>query len=358
MKELLQSIGLDRVDKYIYAYPLSGGMASDLFVYESEKGHRAIVKMLISPRNDAELKMFQHEVDALKNIPEIGANRCVPSLLIDITKYEPHSIYYYAMEYFDGETLKEYLEKSPPPWNWEKALSYLYRIATALSYSSIRYVHRDLHFGNIYLVNSVKFSHEVYVDPGIRILDFGCTKDMLLDAAGAWTENQFRHFGAISTWSPEFIDNPSTVTSAHDSWALGVILFRLLTNDYPVKATSFGQLVDKYRGMDIDWKAIRELKLPYAVEQLLKNLLSFNPDVRFKTGVITAMCTDIFHRDLLDKNNHFIDTYMAGDASIHSCARCGWIVGGRQTNCNQCGNVLDEDTCAPILETRNIARSP
>jgi len=354
MEELLHSIGLNRINEYSYVRRLSGGMASDSFVYESDKGRRAVVKMLISPRNNIELEMFQNEVKALKNTPKIGVNGCVPSLLIDFTKYKSHPIYYYAMEYFDGETLEEYLEKSPPPWSWEKALSYLHRIATALSPSSLMCVHRDLHVGNIYLVKSENFSccNLTYVDPGIRILDFGCTKDLFLDVVGKWKEDPFRHFGAISTWSPEFIDNPGTVTSSHDSWALGVILFRLLTNDRPINATSFGGLVDRYRGKGVDWEEIESMKLPYVVERLLKNLLSFNPGERFNAGVITGMCVDILHRDLLDKDNNFIDTYMAGEASIHSCAMCGFRIVGRQNKCGKCGGVLDEDTCTPVLKNK------
>ena len=68
----------------------------------------------------------------------------------------------------------------------------LHRISYALSASSAFLVHRDLHQGNIILTESTNIDPHtfIYIDPGIRILDLGCSKDILKDLFNEWIEDK------------------------------------------------------------------------------------------------------------------------------------------------------------------------
>jgi serine/threonine protein kinase len=354
MKELLEKLDLASVDNYSFVRVLIGGEASASLLYEKSGGEeKVVVKMLIAPRNDTELELFYNEVEALRTLGNHD-KQFTPKLLSDINHHNPYPVYYYIMEYIEGLTLKEYIEKKPLPWAWEECIEMLDRIASALSYSSAFLVHRDLHLGNILLTDTIDFDQDrfVYEDPGIRILDFGCNKDLFKDLMGQWYEDRFRHPGAISTWSPEFIINPQAVDRQHDSWALGVLLFRFLTNEYPIHGNCFGDLTAKYQNQDELMSRIDSYGFPKAVNMLLKNLLSFDPNVRFLTGEIGDMCSDILYRNLMEMDEDFLVQYMDYRPSIHQCFRCGHLVGRRHAKCPGCNIVLDEETCLPVLKRK------
>jgi len=351
MKELLEALNLYQINGYTYVQEVGSGKASATLLYQkADSNEKVIIKMLISPRNDTELHNFRNEVEALRS----HKSGFVPELMIDIKQHVPYPVYFYGMEFVNGITLSEQIDEKPPPWSWEESVEMLHRISFALSYSSALWVHRDLHPGNILLLDNVLLDQNrfVYEDPAIRILDFGCNKNILRDLFGEWYEDKFRHPGALSTWSPEFINNPQTVDRNHDSWALGVMLYRFLTGKYPIHAECFGDLIAGYKDEPKLINKIDRLELPLALKFLLKNLLSFDPSVRFLTGEIGDMCADLLYRDLNEQNEEFIKLYMEFGAHVHRCYRCFELVGRHHAKCPSCGNILDVESCLPVLKNK------
>src|SRR4030095_12512460 len=80
---------------------------------------------------------------------------------------------YLVMEYLEGETLAERLQKGPLPL--DQALRHAIELAGALDAAHPQgIVHRDLKPGNIMLTRT-----------GVKLLDFGLAKAALPSAAGA-----------------------------------------------------------------------------------------------------------------------------------------------------------------------------
>ena len=353
MLRLLKKIHLDKIDNFTFQKQLMGGQASTTLIYKNGENSQIVLKMLIAPRNKPELDAFKNEAKALTQLAKYEGMSFCPKIIGELEQHQSYPIYYYRMEYVEGKTLKEYINESKEPLSWELSLNLTQRISVALGAGSGLYVHRDLHPGNILINGNSNFDEgdHIYYDPGVRILDYGCSKDSFQAKFGEWQEDNFRHLGGISTWSPESIHNPETVDSTHDSWAIGTILYQLITKEYPFQASCFGELIEKHKSL-IDLKDI-EKKVPYAVLCLLKNLLSIKPNERFRTGEIADICSDILYRDLNDYDNNFVDNYFRLRGCLHCCATCNTMVGGRTSNCPTCGKITNDDNTYPVLRTKD-----
>lgn len=130
------------------------------------------------------------------------------------------SNYYMAMEYLEGDTLKERMKTSLPP---ERAVTIVSRIASALGYAHKRnFVHRDVKPGNI-----------LFRGDGTPVLtDFGIAK--ALGDSTQMTQAGLT-IGTPSYMSPEqALGKP--IDARCDLYALGVVFYEMLTGAKPYKA--------------------------------------------------------------------------------------------------------------------------
>jgi eukaryotic-like serine/threonine-protein kinase len=132
---------------------------------------------------------------------------------------------WFAMEYVDGVTLDAYVNSTQA--NLNKRIGLIIALCDAVQYAHQNLiVHRDLKPGNI-LVNA---------SGQPKLLDFGVAK--ILDDSDA-TESRAPMTYAYA--APEQIRG-DTITTASDVYALGVILFELLTGQRPHKTKGDGSL--------------------------------------------------------------------------------------------------------------------
>ncbi|HEX3275642.1 MAG TPA: serine/threonine-protein kinase [Gemmatimonadales bacterium] len=143
----------------------------------------------------------------------------------------PDGMPYFAMELVDGVPLTRYCDEHDLPV--PRRLELVAQVCDAVSYAHQHLViHRDLKPSNIL----------VTADGSPKLLDFGVAK--LLAAAGG-AELTETHLPAMT---PEFAApeqvRGEAVSTATDVYALGVVLFLLLTDGYPydVRGKSFAEL--------------------------------------------------------------------------------------------------------------------
>jgi serine/threonine protein kinase len=141
-----------------------------------------------------------------------------------------HGQYFFVMEYIDGQPLDRYVKAEDLPFR--KRIKIFNKVCAAVAYAQQQgIIHRDLKFANI-LIDKRGEPH---------ILDFGLAKAMgLSEQAGKDTMPTMtgQLAGSLSNMSPEQASGkPELIDMRTDVYALGVILYYLLTNRYPYDVT-------------------------------------------------------------------------------------------------------------------------
>ncbi|MEP7366986.1 MAG: serine/threonine-protein kinase, partial [Acidobacteriota bacterium] len=141
----------------------------------------------------------------------------------------PNGSPYVVMEYIDGSTLGEYC--SHHNLSLTDRLHLFRKICSAVHYAHQNLiVHRDIKPDNVIVTREG--------EP--KLLDFGIAK--LIDPAAASNQTQTRNRLMTPDYaSPEQVRGEA-ITTATDVYALGVLLFELLSGDLPYKLTTHDDL--------------------------------------------------------------------------------------------------------------------
>lgn len=141
--------------------------------------------------------------------------------LVRVLDYNAHEgIPFLVMEFVDGFTLAEHIEKQTSLREHE-ALSILLPIADALIYLHGRkIIHRDIKPSNILLTRDKK----------VKLADLGLVKD--LDSGSRLTRHK-TGLGTLQFASPEQFDNASTADFRSDIYSLAATIYMALTGEFP-----------------------------------------------------------------------------------------------------------------------------
>jgi serine/threonine-protein kinase len=177
---------------------------------------------------------------------------------------------YIVMEHLSGEDLASCLERGPIPTGW--AVDQLLQAAEALAEAhKLGIVHRDLKPGNLFL------SRRTDGTARIKVLDFGISK--VKDGGGITMTNSV--LGSPAYMAPEQIRSPKSVDARSDIWALGAVLFEMVTG---VRAFDAETLPQAYIAVIQDEpRSFAEVAptLPAALEAVIRRCLEKSPDGRF-----------------------------------------------------------------------------
>jgi serine/threonine protein kinase/WD40 repeat protein len=185
---------------------------------------------------------------------------------------------YLVMEYLEGETLAERLERGPLPI--DQVLRYGIEIADALERAhKAAIVHRDLKPGNVMLTRG-----------GAKLLDFGLAKEADIEGpiSSSTTEKKtLTEEGAIvgtfQYMAPEQLEGRD-VDARTDIFALGAVLYEMATGRRAFPARSKASLIATI--LTSQPPPIRESQptSPPALDLIIRTCLNKEPDERFQSA--------------------------------------------------------------------------
>jgi len=200
----------------------TGGMGA---VYEAEQDHprRNIALKVIrsSWASPQLLRRFEQESQTLGRLHHPGIAQIYEAGTAD-TPFGPEP--YFAMEIIHGKSLMEYANAAN--LDTRQRLTLMIEICDAVQHAHQRgIVHRDLKPGNILVDESGQ----------PKILDFGLARVMDSDTEQMTRETDMGQLlGTLPYMSPEQVAaDPMAIDTRTDVYALGVILYELLSNKLP-----------------------------------------------------------------------------------------------------------------------------
>ena len=178
-----------------------------------------------------------------------------------------------VMEFVDGPSLKELLEGER--LSFERAAEMMSDIAEAVSYAHRQgFVHRDLKPGNV-LLDGEGTPH---------VGDFG----LALDEAKQ-RSRPGEHAGTPAYMAPEQIRGEShRLDGRADIWALGVMLYQLITGHMPFGGDSLQQLSDEILQRAPKPPRQRDEKIPVELERIFLKCCAKQITERYSTATELA----------------------------------------------------------------------
>jgi serine/threonine-protein kinase len=184
-------------------------------------------------------------------------------------------VYFMAMELLEGRTLHRLLREEAP-LDPLRALRILLQVGRSLREAHQHgVIHRDLKPANIFLVASDEESDFV------KVLDFGLVKNLDENAGESLTQTGL-FMGSPKYMAPEQIRGEK-VSAATDVYALGVILFEMLTGKVPFDRPNSVNTLMAHVSEPVPSLAAMapETHVPQAVEAFVYRCLSKRPEERF-----------------------------------------------------------------------------
>ncbi len=175
------------------------------------------------------------------------------------------------MEYVSGPSLRDLLTESPAGLGMQKSAFFLREIGKGLSYlHNGGIVHRDLKPGNIF-----------YEDGYVKIGDYGLSKAI----SPSRHSGQTITVGTVHYMAPEI--GAGSYDRSIDIYALGIVLYEMLTGQVPYFGSSHGEVLMKHMMGEPDVSNVQE---PMA--DVIRKALAKDPAQRYQS--VQEMVEDVF----------------------------------------------------------------
>jgi serine/threonine protein kinase len=285
--------------------------------------------------------------------------------------------YYIVMEFVEGRSLAQLLERDVSPLAVERALDLFEQILAAIAYaqdfvyqdqdgsSHKGLIHRDLKPANMLITP----------DDRVKITDFGIVK-----LVGSEKTNTGGNYGSPEYVSPEQAEG-SGVDPRSDIYSLGIILYEMLTGNPP-----FHDQNGKLSQLEIVRAHIRQPPQPPSqinpqitpeLEAVILRSIEKRPDERFASAKeflravrhVRGRETDDFAQSGSARQSNRINVGTqeivtptihdtAGESNVtqpikaRTCPACGAATEASDTRCRQCGHGLGGSPATVRLTTQ------
>ena len=247
----------------------SGGMGTVYLAEHSETRRRVAVKVLPASlsREPGFVARFNREIEALQKVHS-------PHIVELFESGVDGETYYYAMEYVDGETLTERLEREKRI-PWLEVIDIGVQVCRALKAAhNAGVIHRDLKPSNLMLKEGNI----------VKLTDFGVAQ---LFAGGKLTATG----GVVGTaefMSPEQAEG-KRATKQSDIYSLGAVMYVMLTGRPPFTGKTALDIAQKHRFGQFDSPRRFDPEIPSWLDDVVCRCLSKNPEQRYPDAYVLSL---------------------------------------------------------------------
>ncbi|GER65578.1 serine/threonine-protein kinase PrkC [Weizmannia acidilactici] len=241
-----------------------GGMANVYLARDMILDRDVAVKVLrLDCANEPEfIQRFHREAQSATSLVH-------PNIVSIYDIGEEDDLNYIVMENVDGMTLKQYIQQNGPV-SVEKTLDIMGQLTAAISHAHQNHIiHRDIKPQNILI------SH----DGVVKITDFGIA--MALSATSITQTNAV--LGSVHYLSPEQARG-GMATYKSDIYALGIVMFELLTGRLPFSGESAVSIALKHLQSETPSPKRWNPDIPQSVENIVLKATAKDPFYRYNSA--------------------------------------------------------------------------
>jgi serine/threonine-protein kinase len=284
-----------------------GGMGVVVAARHEQLDQRVAIKLvrdqvLLNPES---VQRFLREARAAARLKSEHAAR-----VLDVGTLES-GVPYMVMEFLEGGDLAQVLERQGPV-PVDLAADWIAQACEALAEAhAAGIIHRDLKPQNLFLARTVGGTATV------KVLDFGVSKSAEALASGPAALTRTRSMlGSPLYMAPEQMRSSRDVDARADVWALGVVLFELLTRRLPFEAETLPELCLKV--VTDPPQSLSELRpdVPPALTQVVERCLEKDRERRFanaaELAVALAPIVPSGSRTLVERTRWVVATLSGG----------------------------------------------
>ena len=245
-----------------------------VYVAEHVKtGRKVAVKLLnesAADDSEAVLRLY-NEASAASSV---GHSGIVTVLELDT---DEEGIPFLVMELLEGESLDAMLHREQL-FTPDLATDLVVQALSALSAAHEKgIVHRDLKPENIFITKSTDGK------PHVKILDFGISKIWRKGVPLNLTQTG-TIWGTPYYMSPEHARGAKDIDGQTDIWAMGVILYQMLTGRLPYEGDTYNELLAKILGEPFPRPTDVNPDIPEPLEDVVLKALTKERDSRYATA--------------------------------------------------------------------------
>lgn len=254
-----------------------GGMAVVYKAHDNVENRTVAIKILKEEfvSNEEFIRRFKNESKAIAVLSHPNIVKVYDVSFGDL-------IQYIVMEYIDGITLKEYIERQGS-LRWKDAVYFAIQILKGLQHAHDKgIVHRDVKPQNIMVLS----------DGTIKVADFGIAR---------FARNEQRTItdkaiGSVHYISPEQARGEKTDEKA-DIYSVGVMLYEMLTGQLPFEADSAVSVA--IMQLQRDPKPLTEINssIPVGLEQITMHAMQKTPERRYQSASELLCDLEQFKKD-------------------------------------------------------------
>ncbi len=283
------------LDQYKILDRLGRGRMAGVYKATHHLGQVVAIKVLPPSKseNPQMLARFQREARLALKLKH-------PNVVRSFQVGEANGLHYLVMEYLEGETLEDVLQRRKK-LNINEAVRAIYQALLGLQHIYEQgMVHRDLKPANLMLVPApAPGQPDTTVNATVKILDIGVGRELFEEGSPAKNQSpQLTGEGVLlgtpDYLAPEQARDPRSIDVRADIYSLGCVLYHTLTGQPPFPDTNI--LSQMVRHATEAPRPLRDFnpQVPDGLQQIINWMLAKQPEQRYATPARAAQALQMF----------------------------------------------------------------